>query len=138
MRGGTANCHVIVSDRMVGSPIIHRDASVVVVMNLPSLDKFEADLKEGGVLFVNTSLIKKSPERKDIEVINVSATNIANELGNIRVANVVMLGAYVQKMGTVSMDTVKKIIEEVFANKKELVALNIKALEKGAETIHNS
>jgi len=135
MRGGTANCHVIISDRMVGSPIVHRDASTVVVMNLPSLTKFETDLKAGGVLFVNTSLIKKAPERTDIEIVNVPATNIANELGNTRVANVVMLGAYVQKMGTVSMDTVKKIIEEVFGNKKELVALNIKALEKGAECV---
>ena len=106
MRGGTANCAVIVSDKQVGSPIITSDATAAIVMNLPSLDKFEADVNKGGNLLVNSSLIEKKASREDLNVFYIKANEIANELGNAKVANMVMLGAYLEITKVVKVESV--------------------------------
>lgn len=130
MRGGTANCSVIISDEPVGSPIVSK-ASSVVVMNRPSLDKFEEKIKKGGLLIIDCDLINRDPERDDIEVIKIPAQSIAEELGNKKIANMVLLGALVAKTGVVSMGTV---LESLKAHgKAQFYEVNKLALEKGAE-----
>jgi 2-oxoglutarate ferredoxin oxidoreductase subunit gamma len=132
MRGGTCNCTVVISDRAVGSPVI-QSPRAVLAMNLPSLDKFEPNLKTGGVLLVNTSLINRDVERDDVEVVNIPANEIANELGNPRGANMVALGAYVGATGAVTLDEVEKVLRETFAAKPKVIEVNIAALQRGYE-----
>ena len=127
MRGGTANCTVIVSDKEISSPLIF-EADAVVAMTPPSMLKFEPMLKPGGIMLLNTSLINQTPKRSDITVYNVPAIDLARELGNARAANVVMLGAFVRTTDVVSSANAEKVIREVFGAKKaELVDFNIKA-----------
>lgn len=131
MRGGTANCHVIVSDQDIASPIVSV-ADTVIAMNLPSLDKFESRLKKGGKLFINSSLIEKKAQRDDIEVFYIPANDIANELGNSRVAGMVVLGAYLKKAGTVKPESVIESLKKVLGEKKAgLIPVNEKALKQG-------
>ena len=132
MRGGTCNCTVVISDRLVGSPVI-QSPKAVLAMNLPSLDKFEPDIKPGGVLLVNSSLIKREPTRDDITVIMVPANEIANELGSPRSANMVALGAYLGATGAVSIEEVIGVVRETFAAKPAVIDVNIEALQKGYE-----
>ncbi len=132
MRGGTCNCTVVISDRPVGSPVI-RSPRAVLAMNLPSLDKFEDDVRPGGVLLVNSSLIGREPQRDDLVVIKVPANELANELGNPRGANMVALGAYLGATGAVSLEVVDEVIRETFAAKPQLVDVNIRALRRGYE-----
>ena len=132
MRGGTCNCTVVISDRPVGSPVI-QSPRVVLAMNLPSLDKFEKDLRPGGLLLFNSSLINREPERSDVRVIRVPANEIANELGNPRGANMVALGAYVGATNAVSMEEVEKLVRETFAAKPAVVDVNIDARRRGFE-----
>jgi 2-oxoglutarate ferredoxin oxidoreductase subunit gamma len=132
MRGGTANCTVVISDRPVGSPVI-RSPRAVVAMNLPSLDKFEPDVRTGGLLLVNTSLINRRPTRDDVTVVDVPANEIANELGNPRGANMVALGAYLGATAAVSLDGVIEVIRETFAGKPGVIDVNITALHRGHE-----
>ncbi len=127
MRGGTANCTVVISDKPVGSPVVF-EADVVVAMNLPSMVKFESLVKPGGKLFLNTSLIEERPTRKDIEVIEVPVNDMAIELGNSRTANMIMLGAVVHVSKVVGDEAMDKIIQKTFAGRKaELLELNRKA-----------
>jgi len=127
MRGGTANCTVIVSDNPISSPLIF-ESDCVVAMTLPSLLKFESSLKPGGVLLLNQSIIHQEPKRTDIRAIKVPVTELANELGDPRVANVVMLGAFVRATNIVAPETVETVIRNVFGAKKaELVDLELKA-----------
>ncbi len=130
MRGGTCNCTVVISDRTVGSPVI-QSPRAVLAMNLPSLEKFEPDLRSGGVLLVNTSLIDRTSERDDIVIVEVPANEIATELGNPRGANMVALGAYLGATGAVSVEEVEKMIRETFAAKPKVVDVNIEALHRG-------
>ncbi len=105
-------------------------------MNRPSLDKFESFVAPGGKLFVNSSLIDKKPERTDIEVYYVPATDIANDMGNIRVANIVMLGALLKKVGVCEPESVIESLAKVLGPGKEhLIPLNREAMQKGAESI---
>lgn len=135
MRGGTANCSVIISDEPVGSPVVI-DSTSAIVMNKPSLDKFEQSIDKNGKLFINSSLISKKAERDDIEVYYIPANEIANELGNLRVANMVMLGAYLEATKTVKAESVLKGFTKVFGEKRaHLLPINKEALEKGAEVI---
>jgi len=127
MRGGTANCTVIVSDKQISSPLIF-ESDCVVAMTLPSMLKFEPTLKPGGVLLINKSLVHQAPKRSDITVVEVAATELANELGNTRIANIIMLGAFVRKTNIVTSENVEKVIRDVFgAAKPELVELELKA-----------
>jgi 2-oxoglutarate ferredoxin oxidoreductase subunit gamma len=132
MRGGTANCTVVISDRPVGSPVI-RSPRAVVAMNLPSLDKFEPDIRPGGLLLINTSLINRKAERDDLTIVEVPANEIANELGNRRGANMVALGAYLGATDAVGLDGVIEVVRETFAAKPGVIDVNITALKRGHE-----
>ena len=130
MRGGTANCTVVISDRPVGSPVI-QSPRAVVAMNLPSLDKLEPDVRTGGLLLINTSLLERKSTRTDVNIIEVPANQIANELGNRRGANMVALGAYLGATDAVSVDGIVEVIRETFAAKPGVVDININALHSG-------
>jgi len=132
MRGGTCNCTVVISDRPVGSPVI-RSPRAVLAMNLPSLDKFESDVRPGGLLLINSSLIDRAAARDDLTVVRVPANEVANELGNPRAANMVALGAYLGATGAVSIEEVEEVIRETFSAKPQLVELNLQALRRGVE-----
>jgi len=135
MRGGTANCNVIVSDKPIASPVLATSQNIIV-MNKPSLDKFESKVKEKGFLFVNSSLIDREVSRDDIEVIKVPANEIAEKIGNTVVANMVMLGAFIEKTKVIPIDKVKFVVEKFLSEKKkELIEINFKALEEGAKLI---
>lgn len=134
MRGGTANCNVIIATDKVGSPVVVESTSAIV-MSKPSLDKFEKTVVENGKLFINSSLIDRETIRKDLETYYIPANEIANELGNLRIANMVMLGAYLEATKAVKVDTVlNKAFQAVFGDSKvHLLPINKQALEKGAE-----
>lgn len=136
MRGGTANCSVAVSDEPIGSPVFSQP-NVVVAMNRPSMEKFEPMLKPGGILFYNSSLIDIQPKRTDITVVAVPANDLATELGNPRVANMVVMGAIIKKTGIVSVDTAMHVLtEKVLTGKKQsLVGVNRAAMDKGMELV---
>ncbi|RDY25544.1 2-oxoacid:ferredoxin oxidoreductase subunit gamma [Romboutsia weinsteinii] len=132
MRGGTANCAVTVSDKPVGSPLITDDATCAIIMNLPSLEKFEKDVVPGGKILINSSLIDRKIERTDVDVYYIPANEIAAELGNPKVANMIMLGSYLEVSETVEVDSVLEAFKKVFGPSKEkFVPLNKAALEKG-------
>jgi len=132
MRGGTANCNVIVSDDEIGSPIV-TEATAVIAMNLPSLDKFEHSVMPGGTLIINSSLIERKCSRTDIDVFYIPANEIADELGNNRVANMVMLGAYLKKTGIVKPESVIESLRKVLGPSKEhLIPVNEEALKRGS------
>lgn len=136
MRGGTANCSVIVSDSMVGSPIITGDATCAIAMNLPSMLKFEQSLVPGGKLIINSSLVDREPTRKDVEIFKVPANDIAAKVGNPKVANMVMLGAYLALTGIVSTSAVTETLNKVYdAGKEHFIPLNQQALEEGAAAV---
>ncbi|SKC35656.1 2-oxoacid:acceptor oxidoreductase family protein [Maledivibacter halophilus] len=136
MRGGTANCNVTVSDTPIGSPIIAKNATAAVVMNLPSLIKFESELQKDGIMLINSSLIEKKPERDDIKTYYIPANEIAGEVGNGKVANMVMLGAYLEITNVVKFETILEAFKKVFGPSKEhLIPLNQEALKKGAEAV---
>lgn len=128
MRGGTANCTVVIStDKPVSCPLIY-EADNVVVMNLPSLIKFESLVKPGGNLFVNSSMIDQKAARDDIHVYYVPANDIAMKLGNARTANTVMLGALVSVAPVVPVEMIYKIMEKTFSGRKaHLLEINKQA-----------
>lgn len=131
MRGGTANCSVVISSDPVASPIV-ANPNIMIVMNEPSLARFEPTVQPNGLFFFNQTLIKSKPTRKDITIIPVEANAIAEKLGQGRVANMVMLGILAKKTGLLKLETLKKAQRKRFtkANKEQL-ELNDKALERG-------
>jgi 2-oxoglutarate ferredoxin oxidoreductase subunit gamma len=128
MRGGTSNCTVVVSDdKPVSCPVIY-EADAVVVMNLPSLIKFESLVKPGGKLFINSSLVDRKPERDDIDVIYVPTHEISEELGNSKAANIVMLGALLRTINIVKPESCDYVLKKIFSGRKEkYLELNQKA-----------
>ncbi|NLL37917.1 MAG: 2-oxoacid:ferredoxin oxidoreductase subunit gamma [Fretibacterium sp.] len=131
MRGGTANCCVVLSDKKVGSPVVEK-ADAVVVMNQPSLAKFKDDVKQGGVLLYNSDLVKLEGVRSDIRTIAVPANTIATEEGSERVANIAMLGALVAATDLVDDKTCIKMIKEKLGGRKpEFLPMNLKTYERG-------
>jgi len=133
MRGGTANCTVVIADDEIGSPQVSQPR-VAIVMNQPSLDKYEDMVKPGGYLAVNTSLTNRPVKRDDITIIEVPASEIAEELGNIRFANIVILGALASNADFIDLESIKKGLKKGLAGKKsKLLDANITALNKGAE-----
>ncbi|MEJ2154527.1 MAG: 2-oxoacid:acceptor oxidoreductase family protein [Desulfobacteraceae bacterium] len=132
MRGGTAYCTVVISDHPIGSPIIKNPAHLVA-MNLPSLEKFAPEVKPGGVILINSSLIPIEAGRDDCDALKVPAVDIAKKLGNPRAANIVALSAFVARSKVVPMDALRRCIEEEFRKKPKLIPLNMKALEAGAK-----
>lgn len=134
MRGGTANCHVIVADSLIGSPIISKDATSVLAMNLPSLQKFESELQAGGLLIYNSSLIEEAPQRSDIQIVAIAANELASEVGNLKVANIVMLGAFIALTGLLSANDIVTALSGMFGpSKQQFVPLNEAALRRGME-----
>ena len=131
MRGGTANCHVIVSEKEIAAPIVTQ-ATCVIAMNLPSLEKFESIVKSGGRLFINSSLIRQHAHRTDVSALEIPVNDIANRQGSLRVANVVMLGAYITLSNVVKKDTILEAIQDVLGeHKQHLLDINVNALEEG-------
>lgn len=135
MRGGAANCSVVVSEELVGSPII-AVADDVIVMNEPSLSMFESHVRPGGNIFINSSLVKKETTRTDINVVKIPVNDIAIDLGNARVANMVMLGAYLKVTELVKVESVIQAFTKVYGDKKKkLLPINEKAIEFGGEAV---
>jgi 2-oxoglutarate ferredoxin oxidoreductase subunit gamma len=135
MRGGTANCTVLISEEEIGSPIVSHPKTLIA-MNQPSLDKFESNVSEDGLIILNDSLIKCEVKRNDVNVIRIPADDIANKLGNSKTANMVILGALVKKSGIVKMDTIFKALEKALTGRnKKLLELNKEALKQGAELV---
>ncbi len=135
MRGGTANCQVTISDNDVGSPA-SAWFNVVVAMNEPSLDKFEKSVKPGGVLIVNSTLVKSERTyRDDIDVIRIPATDIANDLNNPKGTNIVMLGAIIHKTGIFQKEFFLNQIHDYFEKKGKNNPKNDLCFERGFEAI---
>ncbi|HEY87642.1 MAG TPA: 2-oxoacid:ferredoxin oxidoreductase subunit gamma [Dehalococcoidia bacterium] len=130
VRGGTANCTVAISDEEIASPVASTP-EFVIAMNQPSLIRFQNQIQSGGVLFLNSSLTQAEISRGDIEVVQVPADNIAEELGNRKSANVVMLGAFIKKSNLVSLDSVVKGLKDTLKEKQKLRAINKEALITG-------
>ena len=131
MRGGTANCSVIISDEPVGSPIVSKP-DVLIVMNLPSLDKYEKDVVPGGKIFVDSTLIERKVERTDVDVYYIPATQLAIDIGAPTLANMIMTGKVIKETGVVSYDEIEKTLEKIIsARKANLKDINFKALETG-------
>ena len=131
MRGGTANCSVIISDDEIHSPVIEL-ADAGIVLNQPSYEKFLPRIKPGGALVVNSSIVSLDSKRDDIRIIALPAGDLANELGKANMANMVCLGALLPSLTTVNLASVKKAIDSVVGiNKPELVELNMAAIKKG-------
>ena len=133
MRGGTANCTVLLSDEPIGSPVVDHPTALVA-MNLPSLDRFEKNVATAGVIVVNSSLINRSIERNDVQILSVPANDIAVSLGNPKVANVVALGAVVKATEIIPFELIKDAIvrmlgENIYGSK--LIAVNEQALSAG-------
>jgi 2-oxoglutarate ferredoxin oxidoreductase subunit gamma len=132
MRGGTANCTVVVSDKPIGSPLTPTPKGGIV-MNRPSNEKFAPAIRPGGTLVVNSSLIPDRCDRKDITVFRIPANDIAMEEGSSRSANLVVLGAYLGLDEVVKAETVLEAVKKTFAKKKEFLEINCKTFKRGYE-----
>jgi len=137
MRGGTAYCMVVISDRPIGSPII-KNPLHLVAMNRPSLERFATQVKPGGVILINSSLIPIRTNRSDVVELVVPATDIANELGSVRSANIVALSAFVEKSRIVGFEKLRHCVEEEFREKKNVLLLNLKAVERGKQAAQST
>ncbi len=133
VRGGTANCTVVVSDEEIASPVSSAPDHVVV-MNNPSLLKYQGMIRTGGIMMINSSLVEAGLGRDDVEAVKVPVTDLANELGNPRTANMIMLGAFAAKTGVTGLDSLMKGLKEILKGKKaSVLELNRKGMERGAE-----
>lgn len=132
MRGGTAHCTVILSDDDIGSPII-RQPTVCIVMNPPSMEKYDALVKPGGLIVVNSTLVPIRSQREDIEAIYVPSNELAAELGNVKMSNVVLLGAMLGSREILSLDSIKRAMDDhIPQRRKHIIAPNKRALDRGA------
>lgn len=131
-RGGTANCFVVISDEMVGAPL-GDSMDDLIVMNQPSMTKFLPKLKQDGTLFINSSIVKEPEHRPDVTVIKAPVTELALEMGNAKVLNVIMLGVYIGYTEVIAPEIVWGTIEHKLSSKKKLLPLNKAAFEKGLE-----
>ena len=136
MRGGTANCSVIISDTRIGTPLIEHPTEAII-MNRPSFIKFEPVIQSGGAVFINSNIVPDKTKRTDIKAYYIPCDEIAAELGNSKVSNMIMLGAYIGATGAVKAETVENMIKQIFSNKESLIPLNIKALHRGIEEVTN-
>lgn len=135
MRGGTANCTVVISDQRIGSPV-RNTFTALMAMNKASLTRFEDRVKAGGLVTYNESLIEVSPEREDIRLVTVPANRIASELGNPQVANMVAVGALAGGLGVISPGSLSKGLGRVIpGHRRHLIPINEEAIERGMQTI---
>ena len=133
MRGGTANCTVVISDEEIGSPTV-KHPKAVLALNLPSLDKYEDMIAPGGCLVVNESMVNRKPERTDIRVVMLPANEIAREIGNERATNMVMLGALLANTDILPNEALEKALKNHTAQRlQKFVEMNIQALRRGGE-----
>ncbi len=138
IRGGTANCTVIIADDEIGSPVV-QNPSALLIFNDASFKKFEKRFKGGGRLFLNTSLVHERSARTDVSQIEVRANDIAGDLGDIRIANMVMLGTFLKSTGIVALESVLAALKQVLpARRHSLIPLNENALKRGAEACSGS
>ena len=136
MRGGTANCITVISDKLISSPIISI-FDTVVALNQPSVDKFEDKIKSGGVMLFDSTNILVAPTRKDIHVYAVPVSEEAVKMNNTKVLNMLMLGCFIKATGTVKPETVGKALEQVLPERyHKLIPLNMKAFERGMELVN--
>jgi len=131
-RGGTANCGVVISTDPVGSPVV-TEPNTAVMMNTPSLRKFASRMTPGGLMLLNSSLVEEEPARSDLRVYGIPANDIARELGNDRVANMVVTGALVTAMEGLPLATVKRLAKVLPERRHNLIPLNEQALDRGAQ-----
>lgn len=135
MRGGTANCSVVIADSEIISPLV-LEPTELIAMNQPSLDKFASKVQPGGTIFVNSSIVTGKVDREDVKAVYVPCVDIATELGNLRVANMVMLGAYIEATGALKIETMYTLLGKMFQGKKAaLIDLNKEALSRGAACV---
>jgi 2-oxoglutarate ferredoxin oxidoreductase subunit gamma len=133
MRGGTAHCTVIISEDEIGSPIV-KNPKAAIVMNLPSLDKYESLVQAGGFLVVNRSLVDRSPARNDLDTVMVRANEIAEEIGHKRLANLVLVGSLLQRMPLFSIEEVGNSLgKHIPERHRDMLAANKQALQRGYE-----
>jgi len=135
MRGGTAHCHVKLSHNPIGAPLIEKP-TILVAMNKPSLDKFEETVVDGGDIFYNSSLIDTPPKRSDVNVIPINATEIADDLGNTKAANMVILGAIIAKTGLLDKEAVLAEMKQII-KKEKYIDLNKKAVQAGFQALQS-
>ena len=133
VRGGTAHSMVVISDKVIASPVV-KEPSVCVVMNKPSFDKFNSKVTKGGILVVNKSMIEIGEKRKDIGILEVPATDMAYELGNSRVANMITLGALLSKRDILPVQSLIDILGDIIPkSRQKMVPINQDAVRKGYE-----
>ena len=133
MRGGTANCTVVISDEEIGSPMV-RNPQAVIAMNLPSFDKYEPVIKTGGVLIVNASITNRPPSRTDIHTVMVPGNEVAESLGDRRMTNMVLLGALLANLPVLSLEALERALKgHLPARHQRLLPMNLQALHRGAE-----
>jgi len=130
MRGGTAYCTVVISDKPIGSPII-KNPMHLVAMNRPSLEKFAPTVKPGGVVLINSSLIPIKSGRSDVDELLVPVNDIAMEIGNVRAANIVALAAFVARSKVVNFELMRESVKKEFAKKAKFIPLNMEAIDRG-------
>jgi len=132
-RGGVANCGVTISDREISSPLV-TEPTVLVVMNNPSLARFQDAVVPGGLIIINSSLVESTVERSDVRTVSIQANKEAEALGDVKVANNVILGALLEITGVVTIEAVEISLKEVFPKRRHhMIPANVKALERGAE-----
>ena len=135
MRGGTANCSVVLSDKPVGSPVFAHPTELIA-LNEPSLAKFESGVLPGGMVFVNSDVVTDKVSRPDLTAYYIPCSKIAEEVGNAKVSNMVMLGAYVAGTKILKPETIEEMIQEMFTGSKaKFVPLNIEAFHRGMACI---
>lgn len=131
MRGGTANCSVIISDEPVGSPIVTKP-DILIAMNLPSLDKYENDVVPGGVIIVDSSLVTRKVNRDDVTVFYIPATSMANEINAPTLANMIIIGKLIKETNVVSYSEIDNVLEKIVsARHQNLLEINKKAIDAG-------
>lgn len=138
MRGGTAHCYVVVSEKPIGSPLVS-NPGVGIVFNNPSFEKYDPLIVRGGLLAVNSSLVKGCSERDDIHTLYIPATEIADEIGNVRLANIVLLGSVLQVHPVLTLDTLREALKNhIPSHRRNLLDVNLCALDKGADYAHRA
>jgi 2-oxoglutarate ferredoxin oxidoreductase subunit gamma len=135
MRGGTANCTVVIADEEIGSPIV-RHPKAVIAMNQPSLEKYESVVRENGTLIINSSLINYGGGRTDLQCLYVPANEIAETIGDKRMSTIVMVGALLKVIPVLTIESIEATLQEHLPERhKKLLPLNFKALREGAEFV---
>jgi 2-oxoglutarate ferredoxin oxidoreductase subunit gamma len=135
MRGGTANCTVVISSEEIGSPVTPHPSSIIV-MNNPSMETFEPRVQKDGMLLLSSSMVNRPSTRQDIKVLAVPASEIAASAGAEKSANMVMLGAYIARTNVVAKESIIEGLKELFGKKLDVFETNVRAFEEGMKFAH--